>query len=297
MIYHYTTFKGLKCILSSKKIWLTYSQELNDVTDRSYTYMSVIVNLFKSDNENAKILLSFLDKQDILDVIKKLFDVSFYSASFCNRNDNNYLWVNYAEDSSGFCIKIDEEYMKDGITKILRDNYNSLGSEDVYENEYNLNPREVKYELNEADLIKALSITKALSGFDFASSDKDKKAKSKFWLKLILMVFAGTIKHANYHDEEETRILFQNFYDKQYINKNSFYLLQIERYKYAYEKLGLTKEIKVGKRRFELNLESFFDSKLIPEIIIGRNYNHDLKEVIDLLNSSGLSDTKITRME
>ena len=53
MIYHYTTFKGLKGILSSKKIWLTYSQELNDVTDRSYTYMSVIVNLFKSDNEDC----------------------------------------------------------------------------------------------------------------------------------------------------------------------------------------------------------------------------------------------------
>lgn len=291
MIYHYTTFKGLKGILSSKKIWLTYSQELNDVTDRSYAYMSVLVNLFKSDNEDVKILLSFLNKQDILDVIKELFDVPFYSASFCNRNDNNYLWVNYAEDSSGFCIKIDEEYMKDGITKILRDNYNSLDSEDVYENEYNLNPRKVKYELNETDLIKALSITKELSGFDFASTDKDKKVKSKFWLKLILMVFAGIIKHTNYHDEEETRILFQNFYDEQYINKNSFYQLQIERYKYAYEKLGLIKEIKEGKRRLELNLECFFDSKLIPEIIIGRNYNHDLKEVIDLLNSSGLSDT------
>ena len=295
MIYHYTTFEGLKGILTSKKLWLTYSQELKDVTDRSYAYTSVMVNLFKSDNQDAKILLSCLTESDILDIIQELYDVPFYSASFCGRDDNEYLWKNYAEDYNGLCLKIDDSYMKENIKQIIKENYNSLDLEDRYEDKYDLNVRKVLYELDESLLVEELNNTKKHLGFELSNIDSDKVTNAKFLLKLILMRFAGTIKHHRFKNEEELRILFQNYCDDNYVDKNNFYLLKKARYKVAYDKIGLNKENTNNKRKMELNLEDFFDSKLIPEIIVGKNFNKDnIKEIEDLILANNLSQTKIT---
>ena len=295
MIYHYTTFEGLKGILTSKKLWLTYSQELKDVTDRSYAYTSVMVNLFKSDNQDAKILLSCLTESDILDTIQELYDVPFYSASFCGRDDNEYLWKNYAADYNGLCLKIDDSYMKENIKQIIKENYNSLDLEDQYEDKYDLNVRKVLYELDESLLVEELNNTKKHLGFELSNIDSDKVTNAKFLLKLILMRFAGTIKHHSFENEEELRILFQNYCDDNYVDNNSYYLLKKARYKDAYDKLGLNKENTNNKRKMELNLEDFFDSKLIPEIIVGKNFNKDnIKEIEDLILANNLSQTKIT---
>ena len=292
MIYHYTSLDGLKGILSSKKLWLTYSQELSDITDRSYAYTSVLVNLFKSQNSDAKLLLEHLSANDILDVMQELFDVPFYSTSFCKRNDNDYLWEYYADNYNGFCLKIDEAYLKENITKILKENYNPLDKEDKYDDEYNLNVRDIFYNLDEENFNKALKISKSLSGIEYVNSEKQ-SSKAKFWLKIILMIFAGTIKHNNFHNEEEARILFQNFFDEEYINKHTYYLLDKEHYKDAYIKLGLDKEAKDGKRRMELNLQSFFDSKLILEIIVGKNFRGNLKEIKDFILANNLTNTEV----
>ena len=57
-----------------------------------------------------KLLRGNLTDKEIKEINTESLKVNFYSMSFCERNDNEYLWDNYTENQTGFCIEIDYDY-------------------------------------------------------------------------------------------------------------------------------------------------------------------------------------------
>ena len=290
MLYHYTKEKGLLDILNSKCIWLVSSSEMSDISDRFYGNLFATIALLKSQDKDVILLRNKLSEGDILDMNMKSFELQFYSASFCNRNDNEYLWQNYADNNSGVSIEIDEEVLDNYFLLTIKNNYDSLDDDGECNNSNNIvEQRKVLYDYPIKDF--ETLVTK-LKPDDYCMKNDPKVYK--YWFFLVLCVLAGTVKAKTFSDEEEIRLLFQNKYSEEYINKHSFFNLAKEEYKNVLSSLGIDIEKRDNnKKRMELRLESVFNSKLIPTIIVGNDYKGDIEFLKTELLKAGLKNTKV----
>lgn len=293
MLYHYTTKEGLYGILDSKKFWLVASSEMSDISDRFYGNLFATVELLKSANETVKLLSENLTTQDILDVNMETFHASFYSMSFCEDCNNEFLWDNYTEHNTGFAVGIDESYFLSSVQNVVNNNYKQLDYEDVPQNI--LEFRKVQYRTLKS---KFEEIVNKLKPDDYILEHN--KNAYKDWLLFTLSILAGIIKAKEYEPEQEIRILFQNRYSKEYENRHPIQLLFSFSKKDALIALGLSGEpvciienSTKTKKRFELNLTSFFNSQLIPEVYVGDKCQIGCYELKDKLKSSGLISTKL----
>ncbi len=297
MIYHYTNEKGLLGILNSKKIWLVSSREMSDITDRFYANLFATIALLKSDDEDIMNLRDNLTVQDILDVNMKTFEVEFYSASFCNRSDNEYLWQNYADSSKGFCIEIDYDVLRKYMNDVLVKNYDKLDEYDeILESDKDiLKPREVSYGYPIDTFLDVIRLTKNIFGSNEHIENQNIVHESyRNWLLFTLLILSGIVKGTDFKNEEEIRLLFQNRYSEEYIKEHMIYSLNKMSLSKGLEELGLLKEAEQGqKKRFELNLVNNFNSELIPTIIVGEEYNGDFKTLKDNIIKAGLTNTKV----
>ena len=300
MIYHYTNYDGLKGILESKRLWLVSSRLMSDITDRFYGNLFAMLALLKSENKDVKFLRDNLEYEDILEVNMQTFEVEFYSASFCSRFDNDHLWDNYAALNKGFCIEIDNDCLCNYINTVIEDNLSKIDEADEI-TEFDkdiLLPRRVEYGYPIDFFNKVIEDTKkfAMSEDDYNSSNVHKKQHFKNWLLLSLIIFAGVVKGKKFDEEEEIRLLFQNRYSDDYIEQSGIYALEKLRMAKAFELLGIDKEVE-GKNRMELKLSAVFDSNLIPNIIVGREFNGDIEELKKLIKNAGLNNTKLLNRE
>ena len=285
-MFHYTNEKGLNGILKSKKLWLVSSLEMNDITDRFYANLFVTTALLKCKDEDAVLLAKELTLEDILQVNIKSLEIPFYSASFCERNDNDYLWIKYADGNKGVCIEINEDFFNEYKDKVVSENYNSL-EEDTPENEIIIKKRRVEYGCPYNIFLDVLRLTK-----DFCINKPDGYRKEGFqnWLSLTLAILSGVIKSDNYSEEEEVRFLFQDRYNDECVNQNCAYFLHKVELIKILKKLGVDKEIPGnGKRRMELNLEEIFNENLIKSITMGDEFSGSIEDLRKTMNESGLS--------
>lgn len=298
MLYHYTSEKGLQGILKSKKLWLVSSMDMSDITDRFYGNLFATVALFKSDDEDVKLLREHLTMQDIIEVNMQTFNVQFYSASFCDKSDNDYLWRNYADSNKGFCIAIDNSILIKHMNTVVDNNLEKIDEDDeITENDKDiLVPRTVRYGYPIDWFIKIIKDTKriAISDEDINHPDSLSGEHYKYWLYFSLTILAGIVKDSNFEQEQETRFLFQNRYSDSYVRQNAIYALERMRISNIFKILGIDKEVKDNvNRRMELNLCGTFNSKLIPKIIVGNQCELDLNNLKELLKTSGLTETII----
>lgn len=293
-MFHYTTQEGLLGILRSKKLWLVSSREMNDVTDRFYANLFVTTALFSSNDEDATLLRNNLSAEDILRINMDTLEVPFYSASFCENNSNEYLWQNYADGNKGVCIEIDDNYFNTYKDKVVKEMYESLDAEDIPENEIIIEKREVKYNYPIEYFLAALKFTKkcCISEKDMNAPDGYTKIHFENWLFLTLALLAGTIKAENFSKEDEVRLLFQNRYTDEYVNKHSMYFLVRYRLTKILKELGVDAEISDGgKRRMELNIDKIFNENFIKSITIGDGFSENIQELKVQMNQAGLLKT------
>ena len=291
-MFHYTTQEGLLGILRSKKLWLVSSREMNDVTDRFYANLFVTTALFSSNDEDATLLRNNLSAEDILRINMDTLEVPFYSASFCENNSNEYLWQKYADGNKGVCIEIDDNYFNTYKDKVVKEMYESLDAEDIPENEIIIEKREVKYNYPIEYFLAALKLTKkcCISESDMNAPDGYTKIQFENWLFLTLTLLAGTIKAENFLKEDEVRLLFQNRYTDEYVNKHSMYFLARYRLTKILKELGVDAEISDGgKRRMELNIDKIFNERFIKSITIGDGYSGKINELKMQMKQAGLS--------
>lgn len=290
MIYHYTNEKGLFGILSSKSIWLVSSKEMSDNTDRFYGNLFATIALLKSDDENVKLLREHLSESDILCMNMQSFEVQFYSASFCERKDNDYLWMNYADNNKGVSIGIDEQVLDNYFLSTIKDKYNYLDQDNYIKFVKNnlVEKRKVMYDYPISDFVK---ITTCLRPDSYSLENNESVYRN--WFFLILCVLAGIVKAEKFNEEEELRLLFQNRYSEDYVKDHSMYYLFREEYKNILSALGIDIEKQDVKKRMELKLDSSFNSELIPVIIVGDEYRGNIKKLKNKLIAFGLNSTKI----
>lgn len=290
MLYHYTGMKGLNGILESKRLWLVSSQSMSDITDRFYGNLFSTVALLKSEDQDIKLLREHLTAQDIIDINMQTFQVDFYSASFCDRSDNDYLWEKYADSNKGVCIGIDDTYLNNFFLATIREKFNYLeGDEESNVKNDLLNQRKVLYHYPVGDFEK---IVKLLRPDDYTLSNNANVYKD--WLFFTICILAGIVKAKKFDKEDEIRLLFQNRYSDEYIKHCGIYALEKMRMAKAFELLGIDKEI-MGKenRRMELNLTEAFKSDLIQTITIGNDFDGNIEDLKTRIKEFGLTETKL----
>lgn len=193
MLYHYTGMKGLNGILESKRLWLVSSQSMSDITDRFYGNLFSTVALLKSEDQDIKLLREHLTAQDIIDINMQTFQVDFYSASFCDRSDNDYLWEKYSDSNKGACIGIDDTYLNNFFLATIREKFNYLeGDEESNVKNDLLNQRKVLYHYPVGDFEK---IVKLLRPDDYTLSNNANVYKD--WLFFTICILAGIVKAKN----------------------------------------------------------------------------------------------------
>lgn len=296
MLYHYTSEEGFLGILRSKKLWLVSSMEMSDISDRFYGNLFATTALLTSDHHDAVLLRSKLSQQEILDINMKTFQTAFYSASFCDQPDNPYLWENYASKRSGYAISFDDDYFREQLDRIVSETYSSTGDEDTPNKEIIVENRQVQYGSPNEFFLKVLSSTKncCIGPEDIENSVNHTNAHFRNWLELTLVVLAGIIKAEAFKEEKEIRFLFQNRCSDQYVRLYPYYAVVQYRLAQTLKSLGLTKEIKdEKKKRMELDLSSFFNSTLIPAVVVGLDNTQAVLDIRKHLNKAGLTGTKI----
>lgn len=291
MIYHYTNEYGLKGILKSKHLWLVSSEEMNDKTDRFYGNLLSTIALFQSKDKDVKLLKDNLKPEDILNANTKSLDVKFYSASFCKKNDNDYLWNNYADSNRGICLEINDNILNNYFSKVVKEKFSNLegDSDNITSNDTYINLRNVLYGFPIEDFNK---IVKSLKPEDYVlQNNKDAYTN---WFYSTVCILAGIVKGKNFEKECEIRLLFQDRYSYDYLEKNPLSYLFREQNEDIFLVLGIDTEIKdKKKRRMELKLNDIFNSELIPKIIIGDCYVGKISNLKKYLQTAKLTDTKI----
>lgn len=284
-LFHYTNYNALKGIIKNKELWLCSSLEMNDPFDRQHASNCVRRMVYNSQNTCFCDLKNNLSKEKI-DFLFELFDkIPFYSVSFC-KDDNEYLWENYADNYNGVRITVDE----DVFTTCIQ-NYNEKFKNELSTGFDLLNFREVIYGEGYD------YITKVFDDFEkFYNGDN----KWYYLLETIIYIVSGTIKCKKYSPEKEYRLLFKNVYSEQYLQHASIFsaaynYLQKEGNKEILSALGLAKIISTPKEHFALNISEFLSSGFITEIIIGKNSIVTIDDVRDLLEINCIKDVVVKK--
>lgn len=289
-LYHYTSFTSFEKMMKSRNLWLVASTEMADMTDRCYANLYVLTALYNIDDKDVVLLRNNLTQNDIIEVNMETFEAPFYSASFCYEKENDYLWNNYADMDKGVAICFDKEFFSKSVGEIVNKYYRTIDEVDEAHTEI-IAFRDVLYDVPNS---KFLDIVKKTKPDPYYLSNSPNAYKT--WLLLILSTLAGIVKAKRFSSEQEARVLFVQKYSDDYIAKRPIYLMLKHSMEDALKNLGLigkpivTEE--APKKRYELDLSTFWSEKLIPHIIIGDSFR-DVNKLKEVLNNNGLSKTQI----
>ncbi len=283
MIYHYAAYENAKNILESQKLYLGSSTSMEDKIDRFYGNLYATVHLLTSNHRHYQDIRENLTTDEILKINEESLNLPLYSASFCKRQDNEYLWKNYADNKKGVALGFDEELLQKNIDETLRYYYKDIDGDKTYcpEPPKVLPLRTVTYSSSDAKEFMDKVADDLYNRF-FTNLVKDKKVDYKFFWKLILCLAGGVIKGTDYRKEEEIRLIFQNIYDEKYMADYPITMIQKYEYEEGMNRLGLmTLFTNEPKERFELDLQSQPNSpKVIKQIVLGEDFPEENKEEV-----------------
>jgi len=105
-LYHYADVQGLMGILSSRKLWMSHYEKLNDIREIKHARDLVlkIVEAHKSKS-NRKAFW-----QKYCDIFRRVLEIGdYFICSFSTDNDNKHLWHHYAK-KGGIAIGFRKKY-------------------------------------------------------------------------------------------------------------------------------------------------------------------------------------------
>ena len=293
MIYHYTNFDAAISIINYKNLRLVSSLEMEDQTDRFFANLYATIFILTSKDRETAEMRTHIDYDNIISANVESLKIPFYSTSFCERLDNEYLWKNYADKHAGVCIAFNKNYLLEQIRNVLLQNYVPLDLDEIAgEHIRDFVPiRSVYYKNAEEFLIDVVHKTRP--------TDKNYTDNCPFaykhWLERVFSAVAGVIKADEFKPEEEVRLLFQDIYKENYIFNHPMYVFEWTRFKDGFSKLGLCNlKNENGKQYYELRMEEFFNSELIPKIVLGKDFpDENIGFLKKALYSNGMTDTVV----
>ena len=188
-LYHYTSQEGLLGILSSKTLWATRIQYLNDSTEFSYT-LALLKKAF--DLHVVGQLWAKVITHSPLRALDHLRSHPIHVACFSEKQDDLSQWRGYCPGGGGFSVGFDSDQLGKAA-----DSRHAFIAPCVYDPDL------------QSHLVKQL-----VDGFikeGFTERDKDFDAKKVSWDFTMDCIFlACVLKHPSFKDEQEWRIVSQS---------------------------------------------------------------------------------------
>ncbi|MEO8236347.1 MAG: DUF2971 domain-containing protein [Flavobacterium sp.] len=266
-LYHYCSVESFFQIISSKSIWLSNYGQMNDAHESIWIeqYFDIVNNLFKSgkykDFQNYTIPTYGWNKGN-----PHLFCLS-------EVGDSLGQWRAYADDGKGIAICFTPTILNFQFDKPNRSSYidHTLGLVKI---EYNAKKQKAKVE-DLANLFKNIYDGKKDELWEAASS----------FLGISLATESLVIKNPSFIEEKEWRIIHTPSDNYDLSEKNSHSISQM---KFRTKDSNLTSY-------FEIDLSATFNSKLIPEIILGPKSGLDLSILKSFLEINNLEKTIVSK--
>lgn len=277
MLYHYTSIEGFLGIISSKNLWASHCQYLNDASEYKHALSfaeEISSKIYMNDDYNAG--FGFILGKSIYSLPE---DSEVFIASFSEEFDLLSQWRGYCPPNDGICIGFDKEIIKEfcdkndfklekciyeeklqinKIHELVEKCYKSCPQHTITRDEYNLlNSKDcVDFEIDYHEKIKKFSdCNDVFTKFNNA-----------------LMEYAPLIKNSGFYEEKEWRIICKSPNTTIDFRKGKGYLIPF------------------------INLDLLnFSKEIIKEIIIGPNVNERRCEesIKILLERKGLVNVKI----
>lgn len=188
-LYHYTDLIGLEGILSTRRLWLTRYDSLDDKREIKHAH-SEAIKLFQdyaSQSQHKNFWDSYVEK------FKNVFDLGdYFIGSFSSAPNNKKLWKDYAE-SGGVAIKFRKEYFTPIASmskKNKRYNYATIQQIDYQVDEFK---KRLEHLVRHIDNL-----------LEDENDNLDLELKSR--LTTYLLTDMPTLKENEFSDEQECRL-------------------------------------------------------------------------------------------
>lgn len=192
-LFHYTTLQGAYGIITSKQLWLTKIQHLNDVTELRHA-----IALFREIVERWGGTVTaderaFIDR--VAHQLGSFTETNICVASFCEDGDLLSQWRGYGAGATGIAIGFSGAYLK-GLS-----------------NRGFLNCWKCMYERREHETVIRELVEMALNCFRMREDIPNDAAKEKFvddiigYFNTTFLRVAPVLKDSHFREEQEWRII------------------------------------------------------------------------------------------
>jgi len=192
-LYHYTTLQGAYGIITSKQLWLTKIQHLNDVSELRHA-----IELFRETVKNWRGTIttderSFIDR--VAHQLGSFTETNICVASFCEDGDLLSQWRGYGAGATGIALGFSGAYLK------------------TLSNRGFLNCWKCIYERRDHQIIIGELVDMALCCFRMREDLPSDAAKEKFadnivgYFNTTFLRVAPVLKDPNFREEQEWRII------------------------------------------------------------------------------------------
>lgn len=309
--YHYCSLDAFLGIMNAKSVWLTSLSSTNDATETMVAKKIIKETLDAMYSRTVNDVDKKINEQDSINkilLLEKIIErnksykhniLEYFSFSLSCSKDKMLMWDRYNNDCKGVCL----EFNLDEILKIINLELYSKGSYFFGSWVY---ITKIMYSENEQKEIIEEYINLNIDNF---VTFEDKDFDSELFLEGIYNFFCPILKHNDFNDEDEIRILYLKGSAERLIEKYSrdeytdgFMGFAFKKLEIHIEQLGL-KESNIKflnfnnniKAYYSLNLTKLWSHKLIPQVIIGKYSKQDVKELRRFLDINNLRKTKISR--
>lgn len=219
IIYHYTSAEGLLNILTTKKLWFSDIQFMNDESEITHTFklLTDVLHTFKEkiDNSFYNEIIEYIDKRTKLPTLfaDYINRSSFFVACFSTEQDDLSLWNYYTktDNMAGYNIGFDIKSFIKEIQDQLKVMHHFVYGKTICEKE-----KQIQY-IQEA-------IIEYNEVYNNMKTSKDKQNTIKSFLGLI-HIFSLFFKTESFKNENEYRFVISEYTD--IIHKNNDRAFQI----------------------------------------------------------------------
>lgn len=293
VLYHYTSFDGLKGIIESRCLWLTHFRYLNDTSEIVYARDEVLKKIEEILRNQLTDLEEHLQWQMFRQTFKNMIEtnMNFYIFSFCVKPNYLPAWRWYAANGCGVAIGFRKELFIQKSADHTNDSKRMVSFHKVY---YEIANKAVKNLIE--NLIK---ITR--SEFQKAKQNKYYNHSPMCFLKGIHPILAAylipilvCLKHGAYQEEHEYRLCESEFSEER---QNKLCKIDIPFDKRHWRDSMQTTQPFV--KTIPITISEQFDCEDICKIWVGPrcNFEHAKHQIIELLSQNKYTNLKQIKIE
>lgn len=206
-IFHYTTSRGLRGILTSHQLWATDIAYMNDATEMAYGLALIAKHVARANTGATEVEREFLRRSDVSEsqVIRR----GDFVTCFCGDGDLLSQWRSYGAAGSGYSVGFNTRAFVEHNQPILRRViYDTVTQE----------------RLLQTTISRSLALFRAVSaGRSTPELDADRTLPAfASFLASRLKEFACTFKHQGFTEEKEWRLIFRAFRSHDYVSALRF---------------------------------------------------------------------------